>query len=109
MKFKAEIEIDQEILNVLIDYKNGHVIDSEYFITTGREAIEVELDEFFDSGLYSHYPLFPSQLGSFILYLYDNIIGEPTNEIVDNVSSYQDLAHQYPDLTGNKYQAIRGR
>ncbi len=72
MKFNAEITIDDEHLDVLLDYDKGYTLDSEYFIATGRELIESEMFELIEGGFYSHYPLSPTPLGYFILKLWKN-------------------------------------
>jgi hypothetical protein len=75
MKFTSEIEIDDEHLEVLLDYNKGYKLDSEYFVTTGREDIENEMSfgkGLLEGGFYQHYPLGPTSLGHFILNLYKN-------------------------------------
>lgn len=70
MKFLSEIEIDDEHLQVLLDYSNGHDLDDEYFNLTDKQEIEREMLwvlGLLEGGFYQHYPLFPSQLGNFIL------------------------------------------
>jgi hypothetical protein len=76
-KFTSEIEIDQEHLKVLLDYQNGYTLDSEYFITMGKEQIEEEMcwkKGLLEGGFYKHYPLDPTSLGRFILELYNSRI-----------------------------------
>lgn len=73
MKFKTEIEIDEEHMKVLIDYQNGYDLDDEYFNVADKQDIEKEM--YWDLGLleggfYQHYPLSPTPLGRFILEQY---------------------------------------
>lgn len=73
MKFKAEIEIKNEHLKVLLDYHNGYSLDDEYFNLMDRQDIEEEMaynEGLLDGGFYQHYPLSPTPLGRFILDLY---------------------------------------
>mgnify|MGYP003490691209 CR=1 FL=1 len=74
MKFIAEIEIEQECLDVLIDhYERGYDLDDEYFNLTDKQEIEREMRDdlgLLDGGFYQHYPLTPTNLGSFIYKLY---------------------------------------
>lgn len=76
MKFTCEIEIDDEYLEVLLDYEKGYALDSEYFITTGREEIEYQmssgLNPILEGGFYQHYPLSPTGWGYFVLNQYKN-------------------------------------
>jgi hypothetical protein len=73
MKFKAEIEIKNEHLKVLLDYHNQYWLDDEYFNLMDRQDIEEEMtykEGLLEGGFYQHYPLSPTPLGSFILELY---------------------------------------
>jgi hypothetical protein len=73
MKFKAEIEIKNEHLKVLLDYHNGYELNDEYFNLMDRQDIEHEMhytEGLLDGGFYQCYPLSPTPLGQFILDLY---------------------------------------
>lgn len=75
--FTSKIEIDEEHLKVLLDYHGGYDLNDEYFNLTDRQEIEKEMlweSGLLQSGFYHHYPLSPSQLGSFILEQYLNRI-----------------------------------
>jgi hypothetical protein len=70
MKFTCEIEIDDEHLNVLLDYSKGYDLDDEYFNLTDRQELEREMiweKAFLKGGFYQHYPLTPTDMGQFIL------------------------------------------
>lgn len=73
MKFTSVIEIDDEHLQVLLDYHNGYELSDEYFNLTDKQDIEHQMCweiGLLDSGFYQHYPLQPSELGRFILKQY---------------------------------------
>lgn len=73
MKLKAEIEIKNEHLKVLLDYHNGYELDDEYFNLMDRQDIEEEMhynEGLLEGGFYQCYPLSPTPLGRFILDLY---------------------------------------
>jgi hypothetical protein len=73
MKFISEIEIDDEHLNVLLDYASGYDLNDEYFNLTDKQEIEKEMlweKGLLESGFYQHYPLTPTILGGFILEQY---------------------------------------
>lgn len=77
MKFLSEIEIDDEHLKVLLDYRNGYSLDDEYFNLTDKQEIEKEMlyeKGLLDDGFYQHYPLAPTILGQFILEQYNKRI-----------------------------------
>lgn len=76
MKFNTEIEIDDEHLNVLLDYKNGYELDDEYFNLSDKQEIEQEMcdNDLLEGGFYQHYPLFPTPLGRFILKQYNKTV-----------------------------------
>lgn len=77
MRFQCEIEIDDEHLQVLVDYHNGYSLDSEYFEMTGRQDVENEMYMYLEGGFYQHYPLSPTPLGQFVL---DKYLKNKTNE-----------------------------
>jgi len=73
MKFKAEIEIKNEHLKVLLDYHNGYELNDEYFNLMDRQNIEEEMawnEVLLKGGFYNRYPLIPTPLGQYILDLY---------------------------------------
>ena len=73
MKFISEIEIDDEHLNVLLDYDNGYDLNDEYFNLTDKQEIEKEMSwemGLLEGGFYQRYPLTPTELGRFILKQY---------------------------------------
>ena len=69
MKFISEIEIEQEYLDVLIDYyEKRYDLDDEYFNLTDKQEIEREMCyelELLEGGFYQNYPLSPTPLESF--------------------------------------------
>lgn len=75
IKFKTEIEIHPEHFQILLDYVNGYILDSEYFEFNGYQSAEEEMlynIGYLSSGFYQHYPLFPTPLGDFIINCYNN-------------------------------------
>lgn len=72
MEFSGEIEIDQEHLDVLMDYCNDYSLDSEYFELQDKQDIENEMTNLglLDGGFYQHYPLSPTPLANLIVNLY---------------------------------------
>lgn len=77
MKFISEIEIEDEHLEVLLDYQNGYDLDDEYFNLNNKQDIEKEMYwdlGLLESGFYQHYPLTPTPLGRFILSQYNKKI-----------------------------------
>lgn len=74
MKFTAEIEIDDEPLQVLLDYQKNYDLDDEYFNLHDRQELEREMVwelGLLEGGFYRHYPLTPTPVGQFILDLYN--------------------------------------
>lgn len=85
MKFISEIEIDNEHLNVLLDYHKGYELNDEYFNLTDKQEVEREMCYdvgLLEGGFYQQYPLEPTGLGRFILsqYLKKSVI-MPINNV----------------------------
>ena len=77
MKFKSEIEIDDEHMQVLLDYMNNYELNDEYFNLTNKQEIEKEMcyeKGLLEGGFYQHYPLSPTPLEYFILEQYKNFV-----------------------------------
>jgi len=73
MKFTSEIEIKDEHLDVLLDYLfEKYDLDDEYFNLFDRQDTEHEMlnGGLLQGGFYQHYPLYPTDLGNFILHCY---------------------------------------
>lgn len=83
MKFKAEIEIDHELLKVLLDYHNGQELNDDYF---KDEKVEINM---WKKGLIEGYQgkLIPTPLGKFILEHY-------LKQRPKNPSTYEKLKEQ---------------
>lgn len=94
MKFSADIEVDDEFLEVLLDCHKNYSLDSEYFEMGNKQDIEKEMvwDEgLLEGGFYQHYPLSPTPVGRMILDLYLKSKGEEVDPSMVNLDSTEDF------------------